>query len=194
MDGYPRPGAPVPDGGEALVISAQGGDREAFTSLAAGIIDRLYAVAFRILRDPALADDATQQALVEAWRKLSGLRDPKSFDAWTYRILVRACGHEARRARRWAPNLLHRDERDAAGPDELAGVIERDELDRAFTHLSVDHRAVVVLHHYLDLPLDRVAEVLGVPIGTVRSRLFYAMRKLRVVMATPSLSTSEAAR
>lgn len=188
-----RPTEMAGDRRDTLVRSARAGDREAFTTLAAGIIDRLYAVAFRILRDSALADDATQQTLLEAWRKLSTLRDPASFDAWTYRILVRACAREARRARRWMPNLLRDQLLDPAAPDALASVLERDELDRAFRQLSVEHRAVVVLHHYLDLPLDRVAAVLGVPAGTVRSRLFYAMKALRAVMAPAPVPASQEA-
>ena len=84
----------------ALVVAAIAGDRDAFTSLAAASVDRLYRVAFRILRDPEDAKDATQQALIEAWRDLSSLRDPDRWDAWTYRLVVRGCYRASRRRRR----------------------------------------------------------------------------------------------
>jgi RNA polymerase sigma-70 factor (ECF subfamily) len=165
-----------------LVIRAQHGDEGAFTSLAVAVGDRLHAVAHRILRDIDLAEDATQQALLNVWRDLPQLRDPARFDAWSYRLLVRACYAEARRTRRSASNqrLLPADE--PMGADGLGTVVDRDQLERGFRRLSIDHRAVVVLHHYLDLPLSEVAGTLGVPEGTVRSRLHYAMRGLRAAL------------
>jgi RNA polymerase sigma-70 factor, ECF subfamily len=165
-----------------LVIRAQHGDEGAFTSLAVAVGDRLHAVAHRILRDTDLAEDATQQALLNVWRDLPQLRDPARFDAWSYRLLVRACYAEARRTRRWAPNLRLLPADEPPGADDLGSVVDRDQLERGFRRLSVDHRAVVVLHHYLDLPLSEVAEALGVPEGTVRSRLHYAMRGLRAAL------------
>jgi len=173
-----------------LVVRAQHGDEEAFASLAVAVGNRLHAVSHRILRDTYLAEDATQQALLTIWRDLPQLRDPARFDAWSYRLLVRACYAEGRRVRDWAPNLrlLPVDEPAVAGG--LNVVVDRDQLERGFQRLSVEHRAVVVLHHYADLPLDQVAEILGVPIGTVRSRLFHAMRGLRTALeadARPAL-------
>jgi RNA polymerase sigma-70 factor (ECF subfamily) len=166
-----------------LVIRAQNGDEEAFASLAVAAGDRLHAVAHRILRDTELAEDATQQALLSIWRDLPQLRDPARFDAWSYRLLVRACYAEARQTRRWAPNLrlLPADEPMAA--DGTSSVVDRDQLERGFRRLSIDHRAVVVLHHYLDFSLSQMADALGVPEGTVRSRLHYAMRGLRAALA-----------
>lgn len=165
-----------------LVTRAQHGDEEAFASLAAACGDRLHAVAFRILRDTDLAEDATQQALLAIWRDLPQLRDPARFDAWSYRLLVRACYAEGRKTHGWTPNLrlLPADEPKAA--DWLETVINRDQLERGFRRLSLDHRAVVVLHHYLDLPLGEVAEVLGIPAGTARSRLHHAIRALRAAL------------
>ena len=165
-----------------LVIRAQRGDEGAFASLAVAVGDRLYAVAHRILRDTDLAEDATQQALLTIWRDLPQLRDPARFDAWSYRLLVRACYAEARRTRRWASNLRLLPADEPMGADGTSLVIDRDQLERGFRRLSIDHRAVVVLHHYLDLPLDEVAEALGIPVGTVASRLHYAMRGLRAAL------------
>ena len=167
-----------------LVIRAQRGDREAYGVLVTRVTARFVAVARRILRDADLAEDATQQALVSAWQNLPKLRDPARFEAWAYRLLVRACYAEGKKERRWAPNLrlLPADEPATKDWDGLGSVIDRDQLESAFRHLSVQHRAVVVLHHYLDLPLDRVADLLDIPVGTVYSRLHYATRKLRVAL------------
>jgi RNA polymerase sigma-70 factor (ECF subfamily) len=165
-----------------LVERAQRGDKVAFADLAAAIADRFLAVARRVLRDIDLAEDATQQALLSIWQDLPQLRDPARFDAWSHRLLVRACYAESRRRRRWAPNLrlLTADEPTTA--DLYSHVADRDQLEAGFRHLSIDHRMVVVLHHFLDLPLERIAEILEVPIGTVYSRLHYAMRELRAAL------------
>ena len=164
-----------------LVKRAQQGDEVAFASLAVAIGDRLHSVAIGILRDVDLAEDATQQALLSIWRDLPQLRDPARFPAWSYRLLVRACYAEARRERRWSPKLRVL-ERDAVATADLEDVVRRDQIERGFRRLSVEHRAVVVLHHYLDLTLQEVADTLAIPIGTVRSRLFYAMRGLRAAL------------
>jgi RNA polymerase sigma-70 factor (ECF subfamily) len=178
-----------------LVIRAQHGDRDAYGLLAAGFADRLLAVARRILRDLEAAEDATQEALVEIWRDLPQLRDPTRFDAWSYRVLVRACYTEGRRERRWAPNLRLLPDPPIQTDDDLGSIVDRDELERGFRRLSIDHRAVVVLHHYADLPLDRVAEVLGIPVGTAHSRFHHAMRALRAALdADARPATREAAR
>ena len=178
-----------------LVIRAQRGDEEAFASLAVAIGDRLHAVSYRILRDIDLAEDASQQALLAIWRDLPQLRDPGRFDAWAYRLLVHACYAEGRRSRQWAPNLRILPVEEPVGPDSSTSVVDRDQLERGFRRLSVEHRVVVVLHHYLDLSMESVAETLGVPMGTVRSRLHYAMRALRAALeADARTATREAAR
>jgi len=165
-----------------LVARAQKGDQQAFASLAVPLGNRLHAVAHRILRDTDLAEDATQQALLSIWQDLPQLRDPARFDAWSYRLLVRACYAEGRRIRRFAPNLRPLPSAEATASDDFASVVDRDQLERGFRRLSIDHRAVVVLHHYLDLTLEDVADALGVPLGTVRSRLYHAMRGLRAAL------------
>jgi len=165
-----------------LVVRAQHGDEEAFASLAVAAGDRLHAVAHRILRDTDLAEDATQQALLGIWRDLPRLRDPARFDAWSYRLLVRACYAQGRRTRQWSPNLRLLPADESTGGDGLSSVVDRDQLERGFRRLSIDHRVVVVLHHYVDMPLETVAETLGIPLGTVRSRLLHAMRGLRAAL------------
>ena len=166
----------------ALVIAAQHGDEEAFASLAVAAGGRLHAVAHRILRDLDVAEDVTQQALLAIWQDLPQLRDPARFEAWSYRLLVRACYLHGRQSRRWAPNLHLLPTDGPQVPEGLSSIHDRDQLERGFRRLSLDHRAVVVLHHYLDLSLGEIAETLDVPIGTVRSRLYYAMRGLRAAL------------
>jgi RNA polymerase sigma-70 factor (ECF subfamily) len=165
-----------------LVQLAQRGDEQAFASLAVPLGNRLHAVAHRILRDIDLAEDATQQALLAIWRDLPQLRDPARFDAWSYRVLVRACYAEGQRRRQWSPNVRLLPTDGPAGSDDLSSIHDRDQLERGFRRLSIDHRAVVVLHHYLDLSVDEVALSLAIPVGTVRSRLRHAMRGLRAAL------------
>ena len=169
-----------------LVERAQRGDHEAFDVLAGAAYHRLYAIARRILRDGYAAEDAVQDALVWAWRDLWGLRDPGAFDAWLHRLLVRSCADLQRRS--WKTRLdIDVDAIDLpAGPDEVSRLVDRDALDRAFDRLSFDHRAVVVLTHYAGLTGPEVAEILAIPVGTVASRLHYALRALRAELA-PSL-------
>ena len=173
-----------------LVVRAQRGDKGAYALLAAEIADRFLAVARRILRDRDLAEDATQQALLTVWQDLPQLRDPARFEAWSYRLLVHACYAEGRRERRWAPNLrvLPVDESTVDGG--LGMVVDRDQLERGFRLISIDHRAVVVLHHYLDKPLDEIARILEIPVGTAHSRLHHAMRALRAALDADARRTA----
>ena len=165
-----------------LVERARQGDRDAFAALVHALSDRLYAVAFRILRDTGLAEDALQNALVSAWRQLPHLRDADRVEAWFQRVLVNACYVEVRRNRRWAANVRVLPDLGPATPDATRLVADRDELDRAFRRLPMDQRAVFVLHHYIGLPLVEVAATLGIPAGTARSRLHYATRALRTAV------------
>ncbi|MGH2394917.1 MAG: RNA polymerase sigma factor [Candidatus Limnocylindria bacterium] len=168
-----------------LVQRAQRGDRDAFASVAGGISDRLYAVAHRILRDPEAAGDAVQVALVRIWRDLPRLREPDRLEAWAHRILVRTC-HDELRKRRGLPVVLQLLPQDGVTHDSAHAVLQRDELERAFRDLSIEHRAVVVLHYYRDMTLSEIAEALSIPVGTVRSRLHYARRSLRAAIEAGS--------
>jgi RNA polymerase sigma-70 factor, ECF subfamily len=117
---------------------------------------------------------------VAIWRDLPSLRDASRFDAWSYRLLVRAAHAEARSARRRIPRFL-RDRADPTLPDAARAVEDRDQIERAFRRLTLDHRAVVVLHH-VGRPLTEVAETLGIPTGTAHSRLHHAKRSLRAAL------------
>jgi RNA polymerase sigma-70 factor (ECF subfamily) len=165
-----------------LVEAARRGDREAFAVLVHQVSDSLYTVAHRILRDPGLAEDALQNALVLAWRRLPHLRELDRFEAWIHRILVHACYDESQRARKWTANVRALPLEGPSAPDETATIADREQLERAFRRLPVDQRAVFVLHHYLGLPLVEIAELLEIPAGTARSRLHYATLGLRAAV------------
>jgi RNA polymerase sigma-70 factor, ECF subfamily len=162
-----------------LVERARSGDQQAFADLVHQVSDTLYGVARRILRDPGLAEDVLQNALVTIWRKLPLLRDSERFDAWAFRILVHACYADAPRNRQWAGTVRLLPVDRADDTDTYRTIDDRDELERAFRSIPLDQRAVFVLHHHVGLPLVAVAETLGIPDGTARSRLHYATRALR---------------
>jgi len=164
-----------------LVERAKRGDRDAFGQLAAGEIDRLHAIARLVLRDPDLAEDAVQEALVRCWRQLPKLRDIERFDAWLYRILMRATADEFR-CRRRHEGAVRTIRMEPATADGAGNLADRDEIEGGFRRLSIDHRAVVVLHHYAGLPLPEVAAALGIPLGTAKSRYHYAMSALRAAL------------
>jgi RNA polymerase sigma-70 factor, ECF subfamily len=161
-----------------LVRQAQDGDREAFAALVPPAVERLLPVAFRILGDSDLAEEATHIAVINAWQKLPSLREPARFEAWLYRLVVNACRDEVRR-RPWEVHASVPFDLAVDGTAREQQVDDRDRLDRAFRRLSVDHRAVIVLHHHVGLPLVEVGRTLGVPTGTIRSRLHYATRAMR---------------
>jgi len=165
-----------------LVELAQHGDREAFAILARTHGDRLMAIAQRILRDVGRAEDAVQQALVIAWRELPNLRDPDRFDAWLQRLLVNASYAEARRSRDWNANVRLLPVDGPAGLDESMSIDDRDRIDRGFRRLPPDQRAILVFTHYLAMTPTEIAERLGIPVGTVRSRLHYAHRAMRAAI------------
>lgn len=165
-----------------LVERAQRGDHEAFDVLATAAYHRLYAIARRILRDGFAAEDAVQDALVKAWREVRGLRDPAAFDGWLHRLLVNGCNDQVRRSRR-RPIAVPALPIDPEEPrDGLAQLADRDELERAFIQLSVEHRAVLVLTHYVGLPAAEIGRILRIPPGTVASRLHYGTRAMRAAL------------
>jgi len=166
-----------------LLAAAQRGDQAAFVDLIRVRSNRLFAVAQRILRDIDRAEDALQDALVIAWRDLRGVRDPDRFDAWLTRLLVNVCISQATRERRRTANLrvLPADGPVALDPN-LVSVADRDLLDRGFRRLPPEQRAILVLHHFLGYAPSEIAEILGIPPGTARSRLFNAHRAMRAAL------------
>ena len=172
-----------------LVRRAIEGDHDAFSSLADSSIDRLYAVATLILRDSDRAQDAVQEALLSAWKDVRALRDPDAWDAWLHRITVWACYRAAKkeRKRKTVELKVVPDPERAVVSDSAAMMATRDLVEGLLNDLPIDHRSVIVLRFYLDLPLDEMADILDIPVGTVKSRLHRALESLRGSMATTQL-------
>jgi RNA polymerase sigma-70 factor (ECF subfamily) len=171
-----------------LVELAARGDRAAYVDLIGSRADRLFAIAYRILRDVDRAEDALQDALVIAWRDLRGLRDPDRFDAWLRRLLVNVCIAQATRERRRVVNLRVLPADGPVAPDELLTVDVRDQLERGFRRLPPDQRAILTLHHFLGYSSAEIAETLGIPAGTARSRLHNAHRAMRAALEADARS------
>jgi RNA polymerase sigma-70 factor (ECF subfamily) len=165
-----------------LVVAAQRGDQVAFMDLIRARVDRLFSIARRILRDVDRAEDALQDALVIAWRDLPDLRDPDRFDFWIQRVLANMCIEHARRDRRRYARLEVINLDDHVASDQLAGLADRDIVDRAFRRLKPEERAVLVLRHYLGYEPSAIADLLGLPGGTIRARLHHAHRAMRAAI------------
>jgi RNA polymerase sigma-70 factor, ECF subfamily len=172
-----------------LVQAAQRGDQAAFVDLISSRSDRLYAIAHRILRDVDRAEDALQDALVIAWRDLRGVRDPGRFDAWLHRVLVHVCIEQAERERRRTANLRLLPVDGPATSDDLLTLADRDQLERGFRRLSPEQRAILVLHHFVGYTPAEIAETLGIPPGTARSRLHHAHRAMRAALEADARTT-----
>jgi RNA polymerase sigma-70 factor (ECF subfamily) len=170
-----------------LVERARRGDREAFGVLAGGAVDRLYGIARLILHDAELAEDATQDALVRAWRDLPSLRDVERFDGWLYRLVVRACADAGRHRRRWRATLAVLP-REPAELDRATELADRDQVERGLRRLNDAQRTILVLTFYLGFPPGEVAEALDIPIGTAKSRLHYAIQALKAALAADERS------
>jgi RNA polymerase sigma-70 factor (ECF subfamily) len=167
----------------ALIERARRGDADAFAALVDAVVVRLDGAARLIVRDPELARDVVQDALIRAWRDLRGLRDPDRFEAWLYRLTVHAA-LDAMRRRRRRPIEVELTVIDVAGATDMSSDLERSDVVRqALRSLDPDHRAVVALHYLMDLPVAEVASVLGIPVGTVKSRLHYSVAAMRSRLA-----------
>jgi RNA polymerase sigma-70 factor (ECF subfamily) len=172
-----------------LVRQARQGDRDAFDVVLTDVVDHLYRFARLVLRDSDRAEDAVQETLVKCWRDLPSLRDPDRFDAWLNRILIRAITDEARRQRRVLG--LVRLTVEPSVDDSSRSLADRDELARVFDRLSVEHRTIVVLHHYLGMTTEEAARTIGIPNGTAKSRLHYATLALRAVLEADARGVTE---
>ena len=177
----------------ALVERARRGDHDAFASLVDASLARLDAAARLIVRDPELARDAVQDGLIRAWRDLPGLRDPDRFDAWLRRLVVNACLDLARRRRRRAIEVELKALHSPVTSDHSGALADREEVDQALRRLDPGHRAVIALHYLLGMSLPEVAASLGIPIGTAKSRLHYALAAMRVsVLPEPGSAATPA--
>ena len=163
----------------SLVERARGGDHDAFAQLVHASIGRLDTAARLIVRDPELARDAVQDGLIRAWRDLRKLRDAERFDAWVYRLTVNACLDQLRRRRRRVIEVEITELHAPPVPDAADSQADEDLVERVLLGLDPRGRAIVVLHYYAGLPLSEVATALGIPIGTVKSRLHRALGEMR---------------
>jgi RNA polymerase sigma-70 factor (ECF subfamily) len=173
------------------VDRAKRGDEEAFDALARLVGDRCMSIATWILRDADLAEDAVQATLVRAWRQLRTLRDGDRFEAWLHRILTNECYAEARRRTRWSARIRLLP---TPQPIESGGILtvnDRDQLERAFRRLTLEQRSVLVFHHVVGLPVPEIAERLGIPLGTAKSRLRHATAAMRASLDADARTTNE---
>lgn len=173
-----------------LVEAARRGDREAYADLIRSRGDRLFALAQRILRDVDRTEDALQEALVIAWRDLPGLRDADRFDAWLHRLVVRSCIHEVARERRLVANLRVLPLDLPSARDDVLSLDDRDLLERGFRRLDPQQRAILALRHFIGYEPAEIAEILGIPAGTARSRLHHAHRAMRAALEADARPTA----
>ncbi|HEX2627320.1 MAG TPA: sigma factor [Candidatus Limnocylindrales bacterium] len=136
-----------------------------------------YRLARAILLDDAEAEDAVQEASLAAWRARGSLRDATRFEPWFDRILINQCRDQLRRRRRAVPIAAPPIGFDPAGPRPPTGTDA--DLDRAIDALDADHRIVVLLRYWQDRTVDDIADRVGIPAGTVKSRLHHALRSMR---------------
>jgi RNA polymerase sigma-70 factor (ECF subfamily) len=174
-----------------LVERAGQGDHDAFAELARASAARLEALARLTLRDSGLAQDAVQETLVRAWRNLPGLRDPDKFDAWLHSLTIHSCIDVMRRRRRRPIEVDISLHNPATGGDWIGQIADRDQLERGFRRLTVEQRAVLVLHYYLGMSHTGVADALGVPIGTAQSRLHRALEAMRAALVAEGLPPAD---
>jgi RNA polymerase sigma-70 factor (ECF subfamily) len=161
----------------------------AFLLLANEHLDRAYRLARAILRDAVEAQDATHDAFVQAWRKWDSLRDPERFDAWFDRILINTCRNRLR-ANRWRASDISPQLSIATG-DPVSRAEDRQVIGAAIASLSPDHRVVVALRFYRDLTVPDIAARLGIPVGTVKSRLHDALKRLHDAIAPADTQGTE---
>lgn len=160
-----------------------GGDREAFGILASRSLPRLVGTAGLVLGRRDAAQDAAQEALVRAWRDLPSLREPDHFDAWLYRILIRACHDQRRREARGSRSATLGDRAAESVPDHAVASADRDAIEAGLRRLTVEQRTILVLRYYLQLSHPEISVAAQIPVGTVKSRINRALSALRAALA-----------
>ncbi len=167
-----------------VMLNAAAGDASSFSQLIEPLLDPAFRLAAVMLADRAAAQDAVQEASIKAWRKLRQLRgDERSLRSWFLSIVANEC-RMARRQRWWSVVRLAEPPRTEDTTDHYSGAAG--DVRRALLRLKPDDRLPLVLHFYLDLPLDEVARTLGVSGSAAKSRIYRAAQRLR-----PELSMEE---
>jgi RNA polymerase sigma-70 factor (ECF subfamily) len=180
---------------QALVRAAQRGDMAAFEELVARHRDKIYARAYSMMRNEEEAIDLSQEAWVKGWQRLRQFQGESSFGTWMTRIVINLCLDQLRKQKRQRTESIEAMDEESGGVERQMPVVtvnptaglERGELrqriDRALGQLSYEHRTVLVLHEFEEMEYKQIARTMGCSIGTVMSRLFYARRKLAVLLA-----------
>jgi RNA polymerase sigma-70 factor, ECF subfamily len=180
---------------KTLVRASQQGDMAAFEELVARHRDRLYARAYSMMRNEEEAVDLSQEAWVKGWQRLRQFQGDSSFGTWMTRVVINLCLDQLRKQKRQRTESIEAMDEESGGVERQMPVVtanptaglERGELrqriDRALNLLSHEHRTVLVLHEFEDMEYKEIARTMGCSIGTVMSRLFYARRKLAVLLA-----------
>jgi RNA polymerase sigma-70 factor (ECF subfamily) len=179
----------------ALVRQAQGGAMEAFEELVSRHRDRIYARAFSMMRSEDEALDLSQEAWVKGWQRLHQFQGDSSFATWMTRIVINLCLDQLRKHKRQRAESIEAMDEESGGVERQMPVItvnptanlERGELrariNEALSQLSHEHRTVLVLNEFEEMEYKQIAKVMQCSIGTVMSRLFYARRKMAVLLA-----------
>lgn len=178
-----------------LVRAAQRGDMAAFEELVARHRDRIFARAYSMMRNEEEAVDLSQEAWVKAWQRLAQFQGDSSFGTWMTRIVINLCLDQLRKQKRQRTESIEAMDEESGGVERQMPVITvnptaglergelRERIDRALGQLSHEHRTVLVLNEFEEMEYKEIAKTMGCSIGTVMSRLFYARRKLAVLLA-----------
>lgn len=166
-----------------LVLRAQAGDREALDELFQCVQESLYRYIVSLVGSRALAEDILQEVFILIYRKLRWLREPEVFRPWAYRIATREAFKQLKRERRWTDSSVDETALEDF-PAPVSNAPTPDQISQLVEQVSPASRAVIVLHYLHEMQLDEIADVLGVALGTVKSRLAYGLGSLRKLMAT----------
>jgi RNA polymerase sigma-70 factor (ECF subfamily) len=161
---------------DTTLLEATAGDPDAFDALIAPLLDPAYRLAVVILANPAEAEDAVQEAAIKAWSRLHQLRDRGRLRSWFLSVVANEC-RMSRRRPWWS--VLRMAELGQPGPSTEEAAVRGIDLERAIRSLPAEDRLALFSHFYLDLPLEESARVMGVSLGTAKSRIYRAARRLR---------------
>lgn len=157
---------------ENEVLQAQKGNKEAFTSLISACRHSMYRVAISILHSTDLTGDAIQDTILKAYNSIHSLREPKYFKSWLIRILINQCNYILRQQRKVVPLT------EVLEPSYASSFTSDLELREAILCLKKEYRIVIILFYFEDMPLKEISEVLEIPLGTVKNKLFRARNEL----------------
>ncbi len=180
----------------ALITRCQQGDSAAFESLYRQQSQRAVRTAYLIVGQKAVAEDAAQEAFIQCFREIGRLRNPKAFEAWFYRILVRICWRLSEEQRKSLsldsiPNGLAPPREQGELPHQIEHMHLREAIDEAVTKLGRKHKTVVILRYFNDLSVKEIGKVLGCRVGTVKSRLHEARKRLLDELKESGLDDNE---